>query len=123
VASEAIYSPAIAAVKFSILLLYKRLFPVGRFHVVCHIMMGFTMAWAITALLIPVLQCVPLEAMWNPLVPGTCINISAALVTMGALNAVTDVIILAMPIPYIWNLHTSKSQKLQLLGVFLTGGL
>ncbi|KAE8421554.1 hypothetical protein BDV36DRAFT_292202 [Aspergillus pseudocaelatus] len=38
-------------------------------------------------------------------------------------NILTDVLILVMPMPFVWKLHTRMTQKLALTGVFLLGGL
>ena len=42
---------------------------------------------------------------------------------MGSLNVITDAVILGLPLPLLWKLNTTKLQKLQLTGIFLTGGL
>ena len=39
------------------------------------------------------------------------------------MNLASDVFILLMPIPILWNLKTSKERKVGLIVVFLLGGL
>ena len=70
-----------------------------------------------------IFQCVPINAFWDATVKGKCIDITAVLEVSGALNIVTDAVILAIPIPLVWNLKTKLSSKVQILGLFLTGGL
>lgn len=70
-----------------------------------------------------VFQCVPIQAMWDPTISGKCIDVAAFLTATGALNIVTDAILLALPVPQLWHLNTSITQKAQLIGIFLTGGL
>ena len=67
--------------------------------------------------------CDPPEKSWKPSTPGICI--SKFSVFLGSLipEIVTNFIILAMPIPYIWRLQVKHKQKLLLTGVFLLGGL
>jgi hypothetical protein len=38
-------------------------------------------------------------------------------------NIVTDVALLILPIPYIWRLHVSRSQKILISGIFILGSL
>jgi hypothetical protein len=38
-------------------------------------------------------------------------------------NVVTDIALLIFPIPIIWNLNISRSNRVALLGTFLIGGL
>ena len=64
-----------------------------------------------------------MEAIWNPSIDHTCHNVNAALVALSAVNVATEVVILALPIPQLWHLHISFTRKLQLIAIFLTGGL
>jgi archaellum biogenesis protein FlaJ (TadC family) len=118
-----LFGLSVSTAKISILLLYKRIFSVGRFHIVANILIGIIVAWAITFVCIIVFQCTPPDALWNELAPKSCIDLSSALIATSTINAATDVIILLMPIPYIWKLQTTITQKWMLTGIFLTGGL
>ena len=55
---------------------------------------------------------------------GTCVNYKAALITAGALNIVSDLLIIALPLPLVWHfLSIPRRQKLALTAVFMTGSL
>ena len=41
----------------------------------------------------------------------------------GVQNIVTDLVILCLPLPVLWNLQMAKQRKKQLTGVFALGGL
>lgn len=56
-AAEILYNPAIFATKLSILLLYKRIFPVRPFVVILYITGAFVAAYSLTAAMINLLQC------------------------------------------------------------------
>lgn len=70
-----------------------------------------------------IFQCIPIDAFWDATIEGKCINSTAVLEVSGILNIVTDVIILAIPVPLVWKLKTKTSSKIQIIGLFLTGGL
>lgn len=110
-------------IKISILLLYCRIFPDRRFHRWVYAMGAFVVAYSIAAFFAFLFQCVPLAAGWDLSVQGTCINIGAAFTAFGAINVITDAAILAMPLPQLWRLNTTTARKVQLVAVFLTGGL
>ena len=70
-----------------------------------------------------VFECRPVDAAWALGVPGNCINMNVALVVMAGFNVLTDFITLGLPLPRLWQLQTSRTRKLQLMGIFLLGGL
>jgi hypothetical protein len=80
--------------------------------------------------LVTLLQCQPTYAWWarfdpdNPL-PKTeyACNINPTKFFYG--NAiptiVTDILMLILPVPYIWNLKLPRQQKMAVIGVFVVG--
>ena len=73
--------------------------------------------------LLVIFQCRPINASWNLSVPGQCIHLNTAFIILGALNALTDIIALCLPMPFLWRLHADKTRKLQLIGIFSLGSL
>lgn len=122
-AAEILYNPAIATTKFSILLLYRRLFPVRAFVIVLWCVGAFVAAYSTTAAMVNLLQCLPVRADWNPSVQPRCVNLDVELIILSSINVVTDVTLLALPMPLVWRLQTSRSRKLQVSCTFLLGGL
>lgn len=72
--------------------------------------------------LLVVFQCRPINAAWTD-VQGQCIHLNTAFIILGSLNALTDIIALCLPMPFLWRLHADKSRKLQLIGIFSLGSL
>lgn len=80
--------------------------------------------------LVTIFQCRPTHAFWarfapdNPLPPSKyhC-GVEDANFFYGTVipNIGTDILMLALPIPYIWHLQLQRSQKLALGGTFLVG--
>lgn len=73
--------------------------------------------------MVNLLQCLPINADWNPAVKPRCVNLDVELVIVSSINVVTDFAILCLPMPLVWRLHTSKARKAQVSGMFLLGGL
>lgn len=57
------------------------------------------------------------------MIPHTCVNIDAELVAVSVLNVVSDFLILGLPLPMLWKLHTAKKRKIELMALFLLGSL
>ena len=70
---------------------------------------------------IEIFLCNPREAIWNPLVPGKCMNNSAINITTGVFNTFTDWILLFMPQHVIWKLNLPPQRRLAIASVFLVG--
>ena len=77
----------------------------------------------LTMNLLVVFQCTRINASWNLTVQGQCIHLNTAFIVFGSLNALTDIIAVASPMPFLWRLHADKTRKVQLIGIFLLGGL
>ena len=124
-ATELLYTPASTTIKLSIVLLYRRLFPNQSFRIVLWSVTGFLIVFALAQMLSVAIQCTPVAALWNPMAhPGAhCIEYTPALILFAVVNALTDVTILSLPMPILWNLHASKTRRRQLIGIFGLGGL
>ena len=68
-----------------------------------------------------IFECTPREKIWNPLVEGTCVNISATFIVTGAWNVLLDFAILLLPIRAIWLLQMPVRKKWQISAVFGLG--
>ena len=122
-AIEVLYHPAMITVKFSILLLYNRLFPNQRFRLLLWAVAVFTVCYTVAGIFVVIFQCVPFHTYWDHAAKPRCVNLDAALIALGVLNAVTDFIILGLPVPFLWRLHSSLAHKTQLAGMMSLGGL
>ncbi|KAL8842366.1 MAG: hypothetical protein Q9176_002755 [Flavoplaca citrina] len=126
-AFQFLITAAMIFVKLSILLFYRRLFPrentTARWRA-CH------MALCIASVAVGVIQCfgiafqcTPVAFFWDRTIPGGhCINTSAFFRFNNIANMLTDILILAMPIPIVWSLHLDRRKKIGVCGLFLLGG-
>ncbi|KAI9037724.1 uncharacterized protein KD926_000065 [Aspergillus affinis] len=117
------YTLCIAFVKLSILAFYKRLFPVKPMVLAVNIVGSVVILWAYGVCLVGALTCIPFRKLWDPTIPGGCIDLPKFYYGLQIPNIVTDAIILGMPMKVVWNLHVPRTQKVALSGIFLLGFL
>lgn len=111
-------------VKISILLFYRRIFGMTYPIWFCMFLsVGYFFSGWITFLS----YCRPVSYYWTQFAEpsgGKCVfNIYPFFITQAAVNMVTDVLILVVPIPILWNLQMKRAQKILLSGIFLVGGM
>lgn len=88
------------------------------------IFLAFTavvMMWSLGILLTLIFICVPVEGYWNRTLPARCLQDQDVQITNAIGNIITDVTLLALPIPIIWKLNLSLERKLALTGIFGLG--
>ena len=127
-AFELLYILSISTVKYAILLFEYRIFPIIQFRNIIKWALAFTVALTTACLFVSVFQCTPIHAFWDtltgrlsPELGGRCINVESYFLIAGGINTATQFIFLALPIPVLWRLKTSRSQKLLLTGIFSVG--
>ena len=129
---ENLYAPTIATVKFSILLFYARIFTEHTakmqqqiwFTRALYAMGAITASWWIVCQFIVIFECTPIHYFWDRTpVTGHCLDVQKFFDGQAVPNIITDVILLALPLPLIWNLQLPANQKVALSGVFLLGSL
>ena len=119
-----IYNFAITAIKGSLLYLYYRVFFVSRYFRYSLWAVGlFVAAYSITQVFAAIFQCMPIRSNWTIGVQHYCINTPVGATIIAAFNVLTDFIILALPMPLLYKLQKPFHQKLQIMGMFLLGGL
>ena len=111
-------------VKLSVLLLYKRIFPLTWSLWVCAFL---SVGYAVTVSVTISVACRPTSYFWSQWVDpagGKClINLTTFYLWNAFANMLTDIIILCVPLPIIWKLQMPRKQKLAISGIFLLGGL
>ena len=123
-ALEVLYVAGTAMVKTSVLYLYGRLFGVKKWFATLLLWMGiFVWAYSIAGVLVVIFQCHPINAAWNLAIRGKCINLPLGAIVVGGINCAVDIITLCLPIPLVWQLQIKRKWKIQLIGIFLLGGL
>ncbi|KAI0390654.1 hypothetical protein F5Y17DRAFT_49569 [Xylariaceae sp. FL0594] len=123
ITSEVIYSVTIVCVKLSILAFYWRIFPQKWFRRALVVVAAFMGGWMFATVFSIVFQCWPVEYNWDKSIPGGhCIDAGMFGLATSILNVVTDVTILALPLPMIWSLHLPARRRWSLSCLFALGG-
>lgn len=79
------------------------------------------MAWNVALVGLAEGQCTPFRKNWQPWLAGSCINLHATFLAISVPSILTDIAILALPLPHVWKLQTNKTQKVSLSIIFLLG--
>ena len=114
-----------SAIKLSVLFFYRRVF-VGRpFHILSWTLIVIVCGWGISFFFASIFACHPISAIY-----GTrkqlfteCTKTTVRLDVFAISDPVLDALILAVPMPFIWQLHLPTKRKFALTGVFLLGAL
>ncbi|KAF2802068.1 uncharacterized protein BDZ99DRAFT_469119 [Mytilinidion resinicola] len=106
-------------IKQAFLLFYLRLSQRPNFQKMVWITMGLNTAFLIINWLLAFLQCTPFDAIFHPEnhPEAHCMNSLVLLIIPSILNIITDVIILVLPIPTVWQLQMSTRRKVGVLAV------
>lgn len=123
IAAQIIIIPALTSTKISILLLYRRIFPSRKFHIVLYCVGGFNLLFCIATIFAALFRCIPIKANWEPEIPSHCTNVGLIIMLSAIVNVSTDIVILCLPMPILWKLHASRTRKFQLTVMFMMGGL
>lgn len=122
-ADEILYFAIMGSVKFSILTFYWRIFK-SKSYAPCSVLAAATACWMITALLMVVFQCSPVSGFWDKQISAKCsLTDHDIFFAQSGPNILTDVALLLLPVPYVWRLQRTTSQKIALAVTFLLGSI
>ncbi|KAK1753389.1 putative PTH11-type G-protein coupled receptor protein [Echria macrotheca] len=119
--ADIFYKLSLNMTKISILLLYVRRFVAPWFTASCRVMLGLMAAFLVATTITTIVQCTPVNALWDPTVAGTCIDGKAFWYFNGGFTILTDVILLALPFQPIHASGLPAGQKIALILVFAFG--
>lgn len=123
-AFEILAQLAIICAKFSLLLLYRRIFITRAFKTATIVVGTIILVWHGSFILAFVFQCTPVSAAWNPdAPPSACIDKVRLWLAYAISDIFTDTIVLSLPGPAVWQLQLPTRQKIAVSGTFLLGAL
>ena len=123
-AMEWIYGLAVMLPKLAILGFYLRIFVNKAFRTTVYVLIGIVIATFLSTGITAMLQCFPFHYIWDKTIPGgRCFNVLAFYRWVSFPNILTDLVMLALPIPMIWKLNTSHAKKVGLTFGFLMGSM
>ncbi|KAI1409794.1 hypothetical protein F5Y13DRAFT_203186 [Hypoxylon sp. FL1857] len=118
------YGVTICIAKLAVLCYYRRVFYPLRHNpydigILCLIVLLILFYTATT--IVKIVECVPRAKIFDPSIPGTCINTPMLLDVSGLFNTVTDVIVLCLPVKAVWNMNLRLKKKMIVVMVFTFG--
>ncbi|KAK3940243.1 hypothetical protein QBC46DRAFT_341802 [Diplogelasinospora grovesii] len=117
------YKTSINLTKCSILMLYDRIFGNVRWiRWLCWFLVACVALYAIASVTATIFQCNPVPRAFNKLIPGTCIDNGTFWYANAGFSVATDLIILFIPMPLVYQLQIPRVQKIALVVVFALGG-
>lgn len=93
------------------------------FRITAYVVMGMSWLWAASVVLETFLLCRPFNSNWNPNVKATCGDRKGSYVAAGAMNLITDLMVLSLPVPMVWKLKIPRRNKIILFICFGMGVL
>ncbi|RKU48546.1 hypothetical protein DL546_007390 [Coniochaeta pulveracea] len=114
---------SLCCIKVSIVMFYLRIFGGTRqFRRAAYAVIGYTVAWAISTWIVNLTVCTPIAYYYDRTIPGgTCRNQAISGSINGGLSLLGDVLVLALPMPVIWNLKVNFRRKVGIICIFLLG--
>ncbi|KAL8995726.1 MAG: hypothetical protein Q9169_004584 [Polycauliona sp. 2 TL-2023] len=127
-AYQIFWALAMVFIKLSILLFYRRVFPstaTSRKWNLCNFALMFlSVACCLISIFGSAFVCTPVALVWDRTIQGgRCIDLIALARFTCISGFVTDILILLLPMPIVWNMHMEHSKKVAVTGVFLLGSL
>ncbi|RYP42683.1 hypothetical protein DL767_000052 [Monosporascus sp. MG133] len=120
--SHTIFLLCICFIKLSVLSFYLRVFAVeGRLRALCRGLAAAFVLWSAANIIALLNICRPLASFWGPLHDRACARQEAVDVSICVFNAVSDLLLIALPMPVIWRLQMRRSLKVKLAAVLSLG--
>ncbi|KAF4451156.1 hypothetical protein F53441_5855 [Fusarium austroafricanum] len=119
-----LYNPVQCGAKMSLLLVYRRLAPQKWFHFVVWATSFVVIGSSIAITFAAIFPCQPINAGWDIMIRNPkCIDRPSLYKATAILGAITDAMVLAVPIPVVIPLQIPKRQKIGLVCFFGVGGV
>lgn len=117
---------AFGAVKLSVLFFYRRIFRGKIFDIASWSMVAIVIIWTFGFFFTMIFECrTEFWAFWSTLndLLTHCLDDVKFQKVLSVSDVITDILILMIPIPIIWQLNLSFERKVGVCGVFLMGSL
>ena len=120
--AELMYLPTVTLIKITFLLFFMRIFTLDkRMKLFAWFGIIACVAFYVAIFFRSLFLCQPMKRAWNPTVPGKCLQLEITPYTSAIFNIISDLYIIALPLPTIWSLNLKTERKLRLTAVFSMG--
>ncbi|KAM3417296.1 hypothetical protein BST61_g5552 [Cercospora zeina] len=122
-ANNTIWTVLVNVTKASILMQYLRIFSGRIIRRLCYTLSFLLVPAACWGTFGGIFLCEPVAKLWQPNLPGHCLNAHTYWCSVAAVDIFLDFSVLILPMPSIAGLHLPKKQKIATTLVFVTGFL
>jgi len=118
-----LYNPVQAGAKMALLLLYRRLAPQRWFQYMNWSVIAVVLSSSTALLFITIFPCRPVSGAWDLTLAAetVCVDRPAIYKATAVIGAVTDLMVLAVPLPIVIKLQIPLRQKIGLIILFSLG--
>ena len=95
----------------------------GTLYYAIHLLIWSNGLFYLADTIVEILQCVPRTKIWDPFVKGHCIDVNTAFVATAAVNVISDISILILPLFCVWRLQIPIRRKMGISTMFAAGVL
>ncbi|KAJ1323237.1 hypothetical protein MN608_11383 [Microdochium nivale] len=120
-ANGMIYPTAVGLTKISICFSYLQLFPSHGNKIFCYTMITLVTLQTVLCILLSLLQCRPIEAVWDHSIQGDCLDADITVYVNAALNSASELVVFLWPIKPLWKLQLPAQQRVGLVTLFSMG--
>lgn len=116
----------ISLAKCSLLFFYRRIFRGTLFLYITWATIGLATIWGVSYFFALLFLCNPVSAYvrYGSEAPDLhCANEPSVYYSLAISDVLIDIIILIIPIPFVWRLHMKTAQKVAVSGIFALGSL
>ena len=110
--------------KISILLFYLQLWSHTSFKFAIYGILAVSITCSLVGAFDFLFKCQPIAKYWDRSITyGSCIDQTYVWVGTAAVNSVTDIVMVLLPILMLWNTHFPIRQKIAIIAILMTGVL
>ncbi|KAH8881221.1 hypothetical protein GQ53DRAFT_848384 [Thozetella sp. PMI_491] len=108
--------------KIAILLLLGRVFPTRGFQLIIKIGSALLVLHGVIFFFIDAFQCVPVSSIWDRTITAKrCVDITALGYAGAVFSIVEDLLLLLIPVPWVWGLQMNTRKRIGVLVLFSLG--
>ena len=109
--------------KTSLLLFYIRVFPERHMRIVAYITGAIMWSFCVASTIVDINMCTPISRYWEIPVYNHCVNKYIFYMFGAIMQLLTDVVVLIIPLRFVWSLKVCNAKKTALSIIFLLGSL
>ncbi|KAH8689475.1 hypothetical protein BGW36DRAFT_412263 [Talaromyces proteolyticus] len=117
------YPFALGFVKMSVVSFYLRVFPQKIFRHICYVVMGIVAAATLSIAFAQAFACRPISDAWKGAPTGYCVNREALQIAGSVINLATDLIVLMLPLKYLYAMALDKARRYGIIALFSLGSI